>query len=123
MHRFDRPGFLPVPLQQTGRFPFPNIAHHREVLHLRAVVQQSALSRANPYGDIPQRLHILVFAVLVGNKRHIRALAGHFRIVLAINFPLRFRHCLHRLAKGGAHACADSKADEALRSILPFFIA
>ena len=87
---FHRPRLLPMPLNQSPRFPFPQIAHNGEVLHRTAVGKQSPLPLPNANRHIAQWLAAFVFRLIRRHKIHLGAFPNLLRVGFAIAFPVFF---------------------------------
>ncbi|MGH7867731.1 MAG: hypothetical protein ACREP9_08920, partial [Candidatus Dormibacteraceae bacterium] len=74
MHHLGGARSLAMPLQQAPRRPFPGIAHHREVLHRRAVAEQLALPFPQQNPHAAQSLLILLLRLRARHIGHLRTL-------------------------------------------------
>lgn len=109
--QFDRGGLLPVPAEEGRGRDLPAVAHHGEVLRVRAVREELALPLPDPQGDIAEGLGH--FGPVAGEELALRA--GH-RLVRALldQRPALRGHRGTDGVEGLGHVGAEGEADGAL---------
>ena len=107
VHVLDRAGLAPLPREQRLPVRLPVIGHHGEVLARVAIREQLPLRLANPDGDIPIRLPVVLFGHTTGHRGDLGPLPHRARRLQLPRLPGRRRQRRHRLLELWAHVRTD----------------